>query len=276
MVQVFFSEITDLFKPSHVNKRKLTVIMDENHGVVTVENVTKLYFELDEIKQLLKAYEKSINTMRETFVNETSSRSHLIFAIMIEQYFMGEQEPYKVGKLTFIDLAGAESLAEIGVNPNRYVEGMQINESLKNLGRVINQASRKVKVSFDLHVLTQFMQDSLGGNSRTVMIANIAPSKHDLALTRQTLEYAVQAGTIINKPTNMSAESKLSKSREELEELQRLHKFNIINSMAIITSQRVIPTKRVNWVTGSVTVPELTTLLDKSLQQRKDLKITRV
>ena len=105
-----------------------------------MENATILYFELDEIKQLLKAYEKSINnrTMRETFLNETSSRSHLIFAIMIETYELGEQEPWSVGKLTFIDLAGAESLAEIGVNPNRYVEGMQINESLKNLGRVIN------------------------------------------------------------------------------------------------------------------------------------------
>ena len=183
---------------------------------------------------------------------------------------------HKIGKLTWIDLAGSESLAEIGVNPNRYVEGMQINESLKNLGRVINQASRKVKVSFDLHVLTQLMQDSLGGNSRTVMIANIAPSKHDLALTRQTLEYAVQTGTIINKPTNLSAKSKLSKSNQELQELQRLQKFKIINSMAIITSQKVIPTDKIYRVIGSVTVPELTTLLDKSLEQRKDLKITQV
>ena len=69
--------------------------MDKKHRVVTVDNATKLYFELDEIKQLLAVYEKSINnrTMRETFVNETSSRSHLIFAIMIEAYKPGEQEP---------------------------------------------------------------------------------------------------------------------------------------------------------------------------------------
>ena len=69
--------------------------MDKKRRVVTVDNATILYFELDEIKQLLAAYEKSINnrTMRETFVNETSSRSHLIFAIMIEKYELGEQEP---------------------------------------------------------------------------------------------------------------------------------------------------------------------------------------
>ena len=176
MVQVFYSEITDLFKPHHANKRKLIVRMDETYKVVTVDNATKLYFDLDNIEELVAAYEKAIHTrtMRETFVNETSSRSHLIFAIMIEM--TKEGEPSKLGKLTFIDLAGSESLAEIGIDPDRYVEGIQINESLKCLGMVINQASRKVEVSFDLHVLTKLMQDSLGGNSRTVMIATISPS----------------------------------------------------------------------------------------------------
>ena len=97
---------------------------------------------------------------------------------MIEMTKEGE---HKIGKLTWIDLAGSESLAEIGVDPNRYVEGIQINESLKCLGRIIKQKSCNVPVSFDLHALTKLMQDSLGGNSKTIMIANIAPSKHDIA-----------------------------------------------------------------------------------------------
>ena len=117
----------------------------------------------------------------------------------------GKNEPL-IGKLTWIDLAGCESLAEIGVNHNRFFEGMQINESLKCLGVAIKQISCKVAVSYDLHVLTKLMQDSLGGNSKTIMIANIAPSKHDIAQTRETLEYAVKTGTITNKPSNISAE----------------------------------------------------------------------
>jgi hypothetical protein len=104
-----------------------------------VDNATKLNFDLDDIEELVVVYEKAIQTRnkRETFVNETSSRSHLIFAIMIEMTKEGEE--LTLGKLTFIDLAGSESLAEIGVDPSRYIEGIQINESLKCLGRVINQ-----------------------------------------------------------------------------------------------------------------------------------------
>jgi hypothetical protein len=80
------------------------------------------------------------------------------------------------------------------------VEGMQINESLKCLGKVIKQGSCKnVSVSYDLHVLTKIMQDSIGGDSKTIMIATIPPSKYDIAQTRETLEYAVLAGTITNK-----------------------------------------------------------------------------
>ena len=62
---------------------------------MTVDNATKLYFELDEIEELIVTYETGIHnrTIRETFVNETSSRSHLIFAVLIEMTKIGEQEP---------------------------------------------------------------------------------------------------------------------------------------------------------------------------------------
>ena len=99
--------------------------MDENYQAVTVDGATKLYFDLKDTEKLIKAYEIGIHnrTMRETFVNETSSRSHMIFAIMIEMTKIDGTE-IKVGKLTCIDLAGSESLAEIGVNPTRFIEGI--------------------------------------------------------------------------------------------------------------------------------------------------------
>ena len=73
--------------------------------------------------------------MRSTFVNETSSRSHLLFSIFIER--TDKYGQIIMGKITFIDLAGSESLNEIGVDPQRFFEGMQINDSLICLGRVI-------------------------------------------------------------------------------------------------------------------------------------------
>jgi hypothetical protein len=63
---------------------------------------------------------------------------------------------------------------------------------------VISQASRDLTVSFDLHILTKLMQDAFGGNSKTIMIANICPSKYDISQTRETLEYAKKTGSIVN------------------------------------------------------------------------------
>jgi hypothetical protein len=120
--------------------------------------------------------------MRSTDVNETSSRSHLIFSIYIERTDKDGISTF--GKIIFIDLAGSESLSEIGVDPKRYQEGMQINESFIVLGQVIRQVAYKVTPAYELHPLTELMQDSLGSNSKTLMIACISPSIYDIAQTR--------------------------------------------------------------------------------------------
>ena len=89
-----------------------------------------------------------------------------------------------MGKITFIDLAGSESLSEIGVDPQRYYEGMQINESLICLGLLIRQAAKEVVPAYGLHLLTELMQDSFQGKSKALMIACISPSEYDVAQTR--------------------------------------------------------------------------------------------
>ncbi len=92
--------------------------------------------------------------MRSTFVNETSSRSHLIFSILIKRIDAKGKGTICIGKLTFIDLAGSESLNEIGVDLNRYKEGIQINEGLICLCQLIRQAALDKKPDYDLHPLT--------------------------------------------------------------------------------------------------------------------------
>jgi hypothetical protein len=106
----------------------------------------------------------------------------LIFSIFIERKdWFGTRI---MGKITFIDLAGSESLNEIGVDRKRFFEGMQINESLICLGRLIKQAACNVKPEYDLHLLTELMQDSLGDEEKSLMIACISPSIYDIAQTR--------------------------------------------------------------------------------------------
>ena len=88
-----------------------------------------------------------------------------------------------IGKLTYIDLAGSERLARIGVNPKTYVEGLSINEGLQCLGYVIKRLSDGVpvhKINYDIHLLTRAMKDSLGGNAKTLMVVNISPSIFNL------------------------------------------------------------------------------------------------
>ncbi len=131
-----------------------------------------------------------------------------------------------MGKITFIDLAGSESLNEIGVDLQRYKEGMQINESLICLGSLIRQAALNTKPNYDLHLLTQLMQDALGDNSKTLLIACISPSKYDIAQTRQTLDYAMTTGSIKNKSTTVGLESVIKKEEKQrvIEEKQRLRR----------------------------------------------------
>ena len=149
-----------------------------------VEGATIVPVDFTDAKELERIYYQGLDTraMRSTFVNETSSRSHLLFSIFIER--TDKRGRRTLGKITYIDLAGSESLNEIGVDPIRYKEGMQINESLICLGWLIRQVACEVTPAYDLHPLTELMQDSLRSDSKTLMISCISPSIYDLAQTR--------------------------------------------------------------------------------------------
>lgn len=209
--------------------------------------------------------------MRSTDVNETSSRSHLIFSIYIERTDKDGVSTF--GKIIFIDLAGSESLSEIGVDPKRYQEGMQINESFIVLGQVIRQVAYKVTPAYELHPLTELMQDSLGSNSKTLMIACISPSIYDIAQTRQTLDFALTTGTITNKPTSLGLTQSFI-NNEEKWMLEEEIKQWILNS--IIRSNQIIAEKAVKLVTSTLILPNMTEIHHKSLKQLRNLSLTQV
>ena len=133
-----------------------------------------------------------------TKMNSTSSRSHAIFTLALEISLASGRR--FTPKLNFVDLAGSERAKRTGASGERFAEGIQINKGLLALGNVISAlCERKDHVPYRDSKLTRLLQDSLGGNSHTVMVACVSPSDGDLEETLSTLKYANRARQIRNK-----------------------------------------------------------------------------
>ncbi|KAH7609164.1 Kinesin motor domain profile [Nakaseomyces glabratus] len=134
-----------------------------------------------------------------TKMNDFSSRSHSIFTITLYKEQNGEL--FRVSKMNLVDLAGSENISRSGAMNQRAKEAGSINQSLLTLGRVINSlADKSEHIPFRESKLTRLLQDSLGGNTKTALIATISPAKMTSEETCSTLEYASKAKNIKNKP----------------------------------------------------------------------------
>ncbi|KAK7072046.1 Kinesin-like protein kif3a, partial [Halocaridina rubra] len=136
-------------------------------------------------------------------MNTHSSRSHAIFTITIECAERDEsgQQHWRVGKLHLVDLAGSERQSKTGATGQRLKEASKINLSLSTLGNVISALvdGRSTHIPYRNSKLTRLLQDSLGGNSKTVMCANVGPANYNYDETISTLRYANRAKNICNK-----------------------------------------------------------------------------
>lgn len=156
-----------------------------------------------------------------TNMNDHSSRSHAIFQICIEMINV-ESGTLRVGKLNLIDLAGSERQSKTGAKADRLKEASKINKALSSLGNVISAlAENSPHIPYRDSKLTRLLQDSLGGNSKTIMIANIGPASSNYEETLTTLRYAHRAKAINNKPVQ-NEDPKDAKLREYQEEISRL------------------------------------------------------
>ena len=125
----------------------------------------------------------------ETAMNKGSSRSHSILTVYLK---IVEQDSVREAKISLVDLAGSEKTKKTQAKGIRLLEGTKINLSLSALGNVINALTNK-KISFVPYresKLTQLLADSLGGNTKTLMIANVSPSDFNFEETLSTLRYA--------------------------------------------------------------------------------------
>ncbi|CAH2094853.1 unnamed protein product [Euphydryas editha] len=197
-------------------------------------------------------------TTASTQMNDVSSRSHAIFTITFVQasYLRHNNMPSEtVSKVHLVDLAGSERADATGATGQRLVEGAHINKSLVTLGSVIsalaeatNQPvdsrtpkSKKVFIPYRDSVLTWLLKDSLGGNSKTIMIAAISPADCNYGETLSTLRYANRAKNIINKPT-INEDPNVKLIRELREEIEKLRKQISHNTDPIETEPAVLAT----------------------------------
>ncbi|EDW80864.1 uncharacterized protein Dwil_GK11333 [Drosophila willistoni] len=217
-----------------------------------VENLSQhAVSDFDEIQECI-ARGNAQRTTASTNMNDTSSRSHAIFTItFVQAGFMNDMPSETVSKIHLVDLAGSERANATGATGQRLKEGAHINKSLVTLGSVIsalaeqtsgsqssissssatslattpNSASKRVLyIPYRDSILTWLLKDSLGGNSKTIMIAALSPADCNYSETLSTLRYANRAKNIINKPTvNEDANVKLIRElREEINKLKSM------------------------------------------------------
>lgn len=216
-------------------------IRESSNGVITLAGSTEV--EVRSFKEMAVCLEQGslCRATGSTNMNNQSSRSHAIFTITLEQMrklnpgIPGESnlsesmnEEYLSAKLHLVDLAGSERAKRTGSDGMRFKEGVHINKGLLALGNVISALGDEKKRKEGVHVpyrdskLTRLLQDSLGGNSRTVMIACISPADINAEETLNTLKYANRARNIQNKPVinRDPISTEMIKMRQQLEYLQ--------------------------------------------------------
>lgn len=228
-LEIYMEELRDLLKP---NPAKPLELREHEKMGVYVPNLHSVHCKnVDEMLNVMAQGNKNRTTGR-TNMNEHSSRSHAIFMIKIEMCDL-DTNKVKVGKLNLIDLAGSERQSKTGATAERLKEASKINRALSSLGNVISAlAENSPHIPYRDSKLTRLLQDSLGGNSKTIMIANIGPSAYNYNETLTTLRYAHRAKTIQNKPVKNEdpQDAKLKEYQEEIARL-RVRLTRLVNSM---------------------------------------------
>ncbi|XP_026533422.1 kinesin-like protein KIF21A isoform X5 [Notechis scutatus] len=249
-LELYNEEVLDLFDStrdidSKNKKSNIKIHEDSSGGIYTVGVTTRTVNAESEMMQCLKLGALS-RTTASTQMNVQSSRSHAIFTIhlcqtrvcppldadnmtdnrmIMESSQLNEFETL-TAKFHFVDLAGSERLKRTGATGERAKEGISINCGLLALGNVISALGDKSKkvthVPYRDSKLTRLLQDSLGGNSQTVMIACVSPSDRDFMETLNTLKYANRARNIKNKVmvNQDRASQQINALRSEITRLQ--------------------------------------------------------
>uniref|UniRef100_A0A0E0CRD1 Kinesin motor domain-containing protein n=1 Tax=Oryza meridionalis TaxID=40149 RepID=A0A0E0CRD1_9ORYZ len=262
-IEIFKEEVFDLLDASHAALRldsgsvaKATAparvpiqIRETGNGGITLAGVTEAEVKTKEEMASFLARGSSSRATGSTNMNSQSSRSHAIFTISMDQKKTSSasdklsNDDYDIlsSKFHLVDLAGSERAKRTGADGLRLKEGIHINRGLLALGNVISALGDEKKrkegafVPYRDSKLTRLLQDSLGGNSKTAMIACISPADSNAEETINTLKYANRARNIQNKAVinRDPVTAEMQKLRSQLEQLQTELLFSRSGSAAL-------------------------------------------
>ncbi|KAM7355635.1 kinesin-like protein at 61F [Cochliomyia hominivorax] len=226
-LELYNEELCDLLSTDE--SVKIRIYDDSNKkGSVIIQGLEEIpVHSKDDVYKLLEKGKERRKTAA-TLMNAQSSRSHTVFSILvhIKECGIDGEEMLKIGKLNLVDLAGSENASKAGNEKGiRTRETVNINQSLLTLGRVITAlVERTPHIPYRESKLTRLLQESLGGRTKTSIIATISPGHKDIEETLSTLEYAHRAKNIQNKPeVNQKLTKKiiLKEYTEEIDKLKR-------------------------------------------------------
>ncbi|XP_071053167.1 kinesin-like protein KIF11 [Onthophagus taurus] len=222
-IQLYNEELTDMLSRS---ENQLRIFEDKNQkGSVIIQGIEEVPVtnksQIHKLQELGNEKRKTAPTL----MNVSSSRSHTVFTIIVHtrETTASGDELVKTGKINLVDLAGSENISRSGAQDMRAREAGNINQSLLTLGRVIKALTEKnAHVPYRESKLTRLLQDSLGGTTKTSLIATISSSSTNTEETLSTLEYAMRAKSIKNRPEVNQKISRAALVQQYVEEIERL------------------------------------------------------
>lgn len=217
-LEIYAESIKDLLAPEHQN------LQLRNHPKtgVYVEDLTQLLIETpDDARRLMERGVRE-RVVASTKLNNRSSRSHAVFTLYYTK-ITGKKQV--MSKVNLVDLAGSEKVKDSGVTGVNLREAIDINKSLHTLGLVISKLGEKRRdfVPFRDSALTWLLRESLGGNSKTIMFANVSPASVCYSESLSTLRYAASATKIVNVVSANAAASNevVNAIRDEVKDLRQ-------------------------------------------------------
>eukprot|EP00741_Cyanophora_paradoxa_P007814 tig00001214_g7560.t1 len=256
-LQIYNEVISDLLKPDRTN----LVIREDRKKGVFVEGLSEWVVRTPgEIYGLMERG-ALMRATASTKMNEMSSRSHAVFIIIAEQSEMtldqeeeaqaaanGSREPhfkqvFRVGKLNLVDLAGSERVRLTGATGRRLEESKKINQSLSALGNVIaalTDPKGRSHIPYRDSKLTRILEDSLGGNCKTTMMAMVSPAMEAFVESLSTLKFANRAKNIKNEARINEDLDQKALLRKYERELKRLRTELQTRSQSVVDKRRLL------------------------------------
>ncbi|CAG7945236.1 unnamed protein product [Penicillium olsonii] len=224
-IELYNEELRDLL--SYDDSTKLKIYENEKKGghSTMVQGMEETYIDSASTGIRLLQTGSHKRQVAATKCNDLSSRSHTVFTITVltKRTTESGEDYISSGKLNLVDLAGSENIGRSGAENKRAAEAGLINKSLLTLGRVINAlVDKSSHIPYRESKLTRLLQDSLGGRTKTCIIATVSPARNNLEETISTLDYAFRAKNIRNKPQINSIVSKNKLLRDIGMEIEKL------------------------------------------------------